>query len=255
MSRLAADDEPSEHRGSSGIVTERARFAVVRAAPNGEGGRLAEQIVDEGYDVATIAISRRIVDDVLDCDPDVVVIDYANESFDLVRLCRALHDSIRCRVIVVENEEVADDLLVINALESGADDFVSSTVSSAMLVTRLRVALRGRPSRPKPAGTICVGDVVIDLDAHAVIVDGVVAECPRRQFDVLVTLASRPGQMVSRDTLLEIVWGVPASSVHSRRVRIAISLLRRVIGTGPGRPIIESVSRIGYRLVLPSFLE
>jgi len=58
--------------------------------------------------------------------------------------------------------------------------------------------------------------------------------------------------MISRDSLIATVWGVPGSTVNPRRVRIAISQLRRLIGSGPRRPVIESVSRVGYRLIPPS---
>ena len=230
-----------------------ARILVVHPATAvAEASRLVGDLGELGFDAVPLRLSRTIVDAVLADDPDVVIIIHVDDSFDLVRVCRALHGTIRCRIVVLGGPDESEaEPFVIEALEAGADDYIAESASPRVVVARVRAALRARPRRRRRAHTIELGDVVIDLDAHSVLIAGVPVNCPPRQFDVLVALASQPGQMVLRDSLISTVWGVPAASVHPRRVRIAISLLRGVIGTGPRRPIIESVSRIGYRLIAP----
>ena len=254
--RAHADDllaaAPSDVAGPD--VDDPARILVVHAASAvAEASRFVAELGVLGYDAVPLRLSRTVVDAVLADDPDLVIIaHHADDSFDLARVCRALHGAIRCRILVVGGPvESEAEPLVIAALEAGADDYIAGSASPRVMTARVRAALRARPARRQRAQTIEVGDVVIDLDAHSVLVDGHAVNCPPRQFDVLVALASQPGQMVLRDSLISTVWGVAASSVNPRRVRIAISLLRGVIGTGPRRPIIESVSRMGYRLVVP----
>jgi DNA-binding response OmpR family regulator len=96
-----------------------------------------------------------------------------------------------------------------------------------------------------------IGDVVIDAEAHILVIDGEVVRCPPLQFHLVVTLARRAGSLVSRETLFRELWGIQPGSVDPRRLRIAISVLRRVLGHGPLRPSIESVSGSGYRLSVP----
>jgi len=256
MNPRANADRPLEAASGAYMgpdLVEPARILVVHSAGAvAKASRFVDDLCVLGYDVVPLRISRTIVDAVLADDPDLVIIVHTDDTFDLTRVCRALHGTIRCRILVVGgSDEMQAEQFVIEALEAGADDFIADSVSQRVVVARVRAALRARPQRRRRAHTIELGDVVIDLDAHSVLIDGIPVNCPPRQFDVLVTLASAPGQMVLRDSLISTVWGVPASSVNPRRVRIAISLLRGVIGTGPRRPIIESVSRIGYRLNAP----
>ena len=253
--RAHADESPTAAPGDVSRLPLEAppRILVVHAASAAaEASRFVSELGDLGYDAVPLRLSRTVVDAALADDPDVVIIANTDDSFDLVRVCRALHGALHCRILIVGgHDESAAEALVIEALDAGADDYIAGSTPPPVVMARVRAALRARPRRRRRARTIEVGDVVIDVDAHSVLVGGTAVNCPPRQFDVLVALASQPGQMVLRDSLISSVWGVAAGSVNPRRVRIAISLLRGVIGRGPRRPVIESVSRIGYRLVVP----
>jgi DNA-binding response OmpR family regulator len=204
-------------------------------------------------------MSRSLVDDVRRDESDVVIIRYVLGSFDLVRLCHDLRDAIDSRIIVVASHDPSsrgaqresDDALVVEVLDAGADDFFSSDISERVLAARLRVAMRARPLRERPPRRVTLGDVVIDADAHILFVGGEVVKCPPLQFQLLVTLARREGSLVSRETLFRELWNIQPDSVDTRRLRIAISGLRRVLRHGPQRPLIESVSGSGYRLSVP----
>jgi DNA-binding response OmpR family regulator len=223
------------------------------------GDEMVTRLRDESYDAVRLSMSRSLVNDVLDGDPDVVIVTYTVGSFDLVRLCHDLRDAIDSRIIVVASAELMlgggrrepDDALIVEVLDAGADDFVSNDTSSRVLAARLRVAVRARPKRERPAQRIVIGDVVIDAEAHILVIDGEVVRCPPLQFQLVVTLARRAGSLVSRETLFRELWGIQPGSVDPRRLRIAISVLRRVLGHGPQRPSIESVSGSGYRLSVP----
>ena len=236
------------------------RILVLHAnGADADGDAMVARLRIESYDAIRLPISRTLVSDALDDDPDVVIIRYELGSFDLVRLCHDLRDALDSRIVVVasaapaagDDDAEPDQAFVIEVLDAGADDFLSIDTSAPVLTARLRVAMRARPKRERPPRRMTVGDVVIDAEAHILTVDGEVVKCPPLQFQLLVTLAREAGSLVSRDTLFRELWGILPGSVDPRRLRIAISVLRRVLGTGPLRPSIESVSGSGYRLSVP----
>jgi DNA-binding response OmpR family regulator len=222
------------------------------------GDEIVDRLRTESYDAIRLPMSRSLVNDTLDDDPDVVIVRYVLGSFDLVRLCHDLRDAIDSRIIVVASGDPSgevpqdpDDAFVVAVLDAGADDFVSDDTPARVLAARIRVAMRARPRRERPPRRVTVGDVVIDTEAHIVVIGDEVVKCPPLQFQLLVTLARRAGSLVSRDTLFRELWGVLPGSVDPRRLRIAISVLRGVLGSGLRRPVIESVSGSGYRLSVP----
>ena len=139
-------------------------------------------------------------------------------------------------------------------LDAGADDFLTTSTPKEVLFARIRAALRRRSAQTIAPSRLTVGDVQIDLRAHALFIAGLPVKCSPLQFLLLVVLARRSNQVVERDTLLANVWGAAPDTVDPRRVRIAVSVLRRVLGSGPERPRIETVSHIGYRLAVDDVL-
>ena len=225
--------------------------AVVHAA--GENpAPLLERLRDVAPEFNSVAVGRAMLDRLLALGPGVVVLAHMVMEFDLVRVCRDIRDTIAAQIVVVADEAEADDeSLQIATLDSGADDFVSRSLSTPVLSARIRAALRRQKGvvtarRPR----ITMGDVVLDLDAHALYVAGEAVRCPPVQFLLLAVLARQPNRVVDRDSLLSTVWGAQPDSVDPRRLRIAVSVLRGVLGTGPARPRIETISHVGYRLVV-----
>ena len=108
--------------------------------------------------------------------------------------------------------------------------------------------LRNGSVRDREPARLVVGDVIVDLDGHAVMIDGNVVGVPMRQYSMLVELARRPNTVVTSQQLLNDVWGVDPRPAHRRRLRVAVSSLRRLLGQGVQRPRIETVVRVGYRL-------
>ena len=117
-----------------------------------------------------------------------------------------------------------------------------------MMVTRMMAIVRGGPVRDRGPARLVVGDVIVDLDGHSVLLGDDVVRFPVRLFRTLVELARRPNTVVTCEKLLHDVWGVDPLPAHRRRLRVAVSSLRRLLGHGPQRPRIETVVRVGYRL-------
>ena len=145
------------------------RRRQVVAALRGDGERRSAS-ADAGYEVVTVLADRRVVDRMLSVRPDAVLVDLDGGMLDVVRLCRALRDAVDARIVVV-SDDALDDQLVVDVLDAGADDVVIGA-SPAVVDARLRVALRTRPGRPTLPPVLAVGDVVVDLQAHEVRIDG-----------------------------------------------------------------------------------
>jgi DNA-binding response OmpR family regulator len=255
MARVAIDHADTTARRRVGALVGNAALVHVVAVRTAALA-LAARLDDEGFAVSTVTLTTATVDEVRALDPDVVLVGYTPGAFDLGRLCRDLAGALQCRVVVVsltssgEAGEVDDDL-VVAALDGGAHDFVSGEMSARVLAAHLRAAVRGAPQRPVTSTALLLGDVLIDPEEHVVMIDRTRVNVRPMQFQLLVALAEHAGATVERDTLLERVWGVEPGSVDPRRLRIAVSGLRRALGKGPRRPQIESVPRLGYRLTTP----
>ena len=209
---------------------------------------LVELLTEDGYEVDTAAVRRSLIAELADVTPDVVVVDGSLGDFDVMRVCRDVRRSIGARVIVVP-KEATDEAWAMAAIEAGADDVFGPATSAAMLRTRVMALARSGPSRRTGPATLVVGDVVVDVDAHSVLIGGDVVRFPVRLFRMLVELARRPNKVVTCEALLQEVWGIEPEPADRRRVRVAASSLRRLLGEGVYRPRLETVVRVGYRLV------
>lgn len=236
--------------GKVRLHAETARLAVVHATAEGPSP-LIRQLRESKFDVSVVPVGRSMVGDLILLAPDVVVIGHSAGTFDVARVCHDISESLSARVVVVSSDDGSyGEALEVAVLDAGADDFVRTSMSRALLLARIRAALRRRAAPTVQLARLALGDVLIDLEAHALFIAGAAVKCPPVQFLLLVVLAKRANQVVERDTLLANVWGAEPDSVDPRRVRIAISVLRRVLGSGPARPRIETLSHVGYRLVV-----
>ncbi|MEO6123745.1 MAG: response regulator transcription factor [Ilumatobacteraceae bacterium] len=223
---------------------------VVVHARRGDTSIVASRLETAPFNVSFVPISRAMIDLVRCSRPDVVVIDHVDGAFDLVRVCRDLGSSIDSWIIVLSGEPGDPDDRSVRLLEAGADVTLDRDASPELLRAYVRVGLRDRPTAQRAADQIHVGDVIVDLDAHMVLVGGEAVQCPPRQFQLLAELARHPNVAIAHEQLMTIVWGQQPSVVDPRRLRMAVGLLRSLLGSGPSRPRIETVPHVGYRLTV-----
>ena len=225
------------------------RIAIVRAGTKSVSG-LAVRL-SSTYDVVDTTVGRSLIDQLQVMAPDVVIIEHDRGDFDVVRLCRDLKDNLSSGIVVLSGDDSRRaESFEIELLDAGADDCMLASISPGLLSARIRLALRGRSTAGLRRALLTVGDVIIDRDAHALYIAGEARPCSRLQFSLLTKLAVEVNRVVDGDTLLRSVWGAEPESVNHRRLRVAISLLRGVLGTGSNRPRIETVPHVGYRLVV-----
>ena len=180
--------------------------------------------------------------------PDLVLLDVTMPDLDGLATLRALreHDDEVPVILVTSHAESTSVQL---GLELGADDYVTKPFVPGELLARVRAVLRRSPSRPSPRPTSVSGEatVVIDLAGRKVLANEQRVELTRREFDLLVALVSSPGEVLSRQALLDQVWGSrpewqdPATvTEHVRRLRMKLDGAGVAVG-------IETVRGVGYR--------
>jgi len=223
-----------------------ATVAVVHSR-HGSPDALVRLLTADGYDVVATPVRRSLMEQLAEVAPHVVIVDSSIGDFDVIRLCRDIRRSVMSRIVVVPTP-TADEAWMLDVLHAGADDVLETRASEAMVTARMMAIVRSGPVRDRGPGRLVVGDLIVDLEAHSVLLGGDVVRFPVRLYRTLVELARRPNTVVTCEELLHDVWGVDPRPAHRRRLRVAVSSLRRLLGHGPQRPRIETIARVGYRL-------
>ena len=176
--------------------------------------------------------------------PDLVLLDVMLPGMDGFEVCRAIRREADTPVIMLTAR--TDDIDAIVGLELGADDYVTKPFNPRALVARVKAILRRTDGTVRLGRSIEVGSLRIDPRRREVVLGDVIVELRGREFDLLAALARDPGVVLSRETLLEDVWGTDFPG-ETRTVDVHVSEVRKKLG--PGGPAIESVRGVGYRLV------
>ena len=220
MKVLVVDDEPS----------------LVEAV----GNRLSR----DGHVVLTAATAEEAWKRFKEHRPDLIVLDVmlpGRSGFDLSRFIRQ-----QSKVPILFLSARAQDSDRLKGFEVGGDDYLTKPFNLAELSARVRAILR-RSSGEEPPKTISNGELKMDLDRHEAWLNGKLLELSPREFSLLYFLASNPGKVFSRDTLLDRVWG-PDAYVHPRTVDVHVRWLRQKIERDDTRPEkILTVRGVGYR--------
>jgi two-component system response regulator MtrA len=176
--------------------------------------------------------------------PDLVLLDVMLPRMDGLEVARAIRRDSTVPIVMLTAR--GDTIDVVVGLESGADDYVRKPFEMPELVARVRAALRRR--RPaEPTAALRLGPLTIDLGGRTVERDGRQLPLTRTEFDLLAELAVRPGQVLSRDVLLDHVWGYDFLG-DSRLVDVAIGRLRTKIEADPAAPrLVLTVRGVGYK--------
>ncbi|SFL71177.1 response regulator transcription factor [Geodermatophilus ruber] len=205
-----------------------------------------------GMDVRAVASGTEALAEVRRQVPDVVVLDLGLPDADGTEVCRQIRAESECYVLMLTARAEEVDLLI--GLAVGADGYMAKPFSPRELVARVQAMLR-RPRvpapRPAPAEESVrrLADLEIDEDSREVRVDGAVVDLTRTEFDLLAALASRPGRVLQRETLLREVWQTDWEG-SVRLVEAHMSNLRRKLqAAGLAAAEIRTVRGVGYRLV------
>jgi len=194
-----------------------------------------------GFEVVCAHTGEKGLNAVERHDPRVVVLDLALPDLDGLELCRQLRASRGVPIVILTARDEEADRVI--GLEFGADDYVTKPFSPRELVARVRAILRRAEPAPEEHGMIELGDVRLDRRQRRVAVAGSLVALRTLEFELLAELAENAGHVVTRDRLLERVWGVTFAG-GTRTVDVHVAQLRKKLG----RPdLIETVRGVGYR--------
>lgn len=198
----------------------------------------------EGFEAVFCADGAMAVDTFRAVQPDVVLLDLMLPGMDGLDVCRVIREESGVPIVMLTAR--GDTLDVVAGLEAGADDYVVKPFKPKELVARIRARVRRRDvASPEP--TLVIGDLTIDVVGHTVARDGVVLALTPLEFDLLACLARRPGQVLSREALLQEVWGY-RHAADTRLVNVHVQRLRAKVERDPERPeVVLTVRGIGYK--------
>jgi DNA-binding response OmpR family regulator len=206
---------------------------------------------DEGYEVAVAGDGETGLKMFSQIDPDLVLLDLRLPDISGFEVCRSIRRTSITPVIMVTAQTDTSDL--VNGFDAGADDYVTKPVVPKELSARIRAALRRtqtiEPSISNAKSLNKIGDVEIDRNLSVVRKNGSEVALTKTEYRLLVEFADHPGMVLSRDQLLERVWGYEYLG-DSRLVDAHVRRLRVKVETQPEEPtMIVTVRGMGYRLL------
>jgi DNA-binding response OmpR family regulator len=215
---------------------------------------LAHNFQFEGYEVETAQNGKEGLKLALRDRPDLIVLDLMlpeKDGFEVLREFRQRNSTVP--VLILTARSLESDL--IQGFDLGADDYLTKPFSVAELMARARALLKRAPQSESgealPPGSYQFGDVAIDFQTREVRKGGEIVPLAFKEFELLKYLALRRGKTVSREELLQEIWGVdPDSGVTTRTVDTHIANLRGKLGGGDVSPnFIATVHKVGYKFV------
>ena len=224
------------------------RVLVVEDDPN--IGRLLQRTLTDRGDVVSLA--RTGADGLtaaISEQPEIVLLDLGLPDLSGLQVLSMLRAVSSVPVIVVTAQD--DDKTVVQALDSGADDYLVKPFASEQLGARIRAVLRRAGASAEPGAPLVIGGLSINPANREAELDGVALELTRKEFDLLWTLASRAGEVVTKNELLAEVWHQPYGG-GDRTVDVHLSWLRRKLGETAAEPrYLQTVRGVGLKLVAP----
>jgi two-component system response regulator VicR len=209
----------------------------------------------EGYEVVCAYDGEEALEKVEQENPDMILLDVMLPVKDGMEVCREVRKTHNMPIIMLTAKDSEIDKVL--GLEMGADDYVTKPFSNRELIARVKANLRrhrqeGAEEEKKQDNSIEIGDLVIHLDAYVVTKRGKMVELTHREFELLHYLADHIGQVMTRENLLQTVWGYDYFG-DVRTVDVTVRRLREKIEDNPSRPAWIITRRgVGYYLKEPN---
>lgn len=199
----------------------------------------------EGYQVAEAANGQDALSKFSTVNPDLIVLDLMLPDIDGFEVCRRIRAKSMVPILMLTARK--EDIDKIVGLEMGADDYLTKPFNPRELVARVRAILRRYQTGLKPSDIIEVGGLRIDLSRHDISLDGQPVKLRTKEFALLTTFAENPGIVLSRERLLEMVWGFDYYG-ETRTVDVHVNHLRdKIAGFDVS---IETVRGTGYKMAI-----
>ncbi|HEY8205372.1 MAG TPA: response regulator transcription factor, partial [Pyrinomonadaceae bacterium] len=206
---------------------------------------LLRGLTSKGYDVRIAGDGEFALQTFRDWTPSLVITDLAMPNMGGLELCRRLREISDVPIVVLSVR--GEENTKVEALDAGADDYVTKPFGMDELLARIRAALRRQPTTDAQSRILEAGEFRIDLDAHVVTRGGEEMRLTPKEFDLLAHLVRNAGKVLTHRALLGAVWGGDYTEQHEY-LRVFIGQLRKKIEPDPASPrYILTEPWIGYR--------
>jgi two-component system response regulator RegX3 len=206
----------------------------------------------EGFRVEVAADGVEAIDRFDQVRPDIVLLDVMLPRRSGIDVCRELRSRSKVPIIMVTAKGSEIDTVV--GLEVGADDYVTKPYRLRELVARMRAVMRRSPGDSAhdlgpSADRLEAGDVMIDLERHEVEIRGVPVNLPLKEFELLALLLDNAGRVLTRETLIDRVWGMDYVG-DTKTLDVHVKRLRAKVEPDPANPVrIVTIRGLGYKYV------
>jgi two-component system KDP operon response regulator KdpE len=207
---------------------------------------LKTTLSSHGYGIRTAADGEQALQELKGWSPDLVITDLRMPNMGGLELCRAIRAESSVPIIVLSVK--GEESIKVEALDAGADDYVTKPFNVNELLARVRAALRRAAIQLEPETSVIeIGDFRIDIPARKVEVKKTEVHLTPKEFDLLLYLARHPGKVVTHHVLLTSVWG-PNSAQQPEYLRVFVGHLRKKLEPDEGAPrYIVTEPWVGYR--------
>ncbi len=197
----------------------------------------------EGYAVVTAKDGAEGVEAAKKHRPDLILLDVMMPGMDGIEACEAIRSNpdIATTLIAFLSAR-GEDYSQVAGFDAGADDYITKPIRPKVLVSRVKALLRRNGKDAEPVGSLERGDLSINLEKYQVYLKGNLIEMPRKEFELLHLLASKPGKVFSRDSIMDRVWGSEVI-VGGRTIDVHIRKIREKIGDDT----IKTIKGVGYK--------
>jgi two-component system KDP operon response regulator KdpE len=206
-------------------------------------------LTGQGYEVDDAKSGEEALDTLRDERFDLVLLDMNMPGIGGLETCRVIRRQSEIAIIMLTVRDSESDK--VDALDAGADDYVTKPYNPPELLARIRAALRRTPSMQGPNGRLTLGAVEVDFEGRQVRSSGRTVRLTPKEFDLLRYFAVHPNKTISHRELLQAVWG-PDYGDQVDYLRVFVNQLRKKIEPSPSTPVyLLTEPWVGYRLQIP----
>ena len=208
---------------------------------------LKYNLSNEGYNISTAADGKSAIEMAYNISPNLIIMDVMMPNMDGIEACEKLRSDDKFNdTIIMFLTARGEDYSHVAAYDAGADDYVTKPVKPKVLVSKVKGLLRRlKKVIAKDINEIVFDDIKIDREKYKVYISDKVLNLPRKEFELLYLLASKPDKVYKREKIMETVWG-SAVVVGDRTIDVHIRKLREKVGD----KYFKTVKGVGYKFVI-----
>tara|TARA_B110000977_G_C11034851_1_gene476659 strand:- start:982 stop:1677 length:696 start_codon:yes stop_codon:yes gene_type:complete len=210
---------------------------------------LSYNLKKEGFEVVTCSDGQTALETILEFKPNLIVLDVMMPGMDGIETCENIRaNPENDHIIITFLTARAEDYSQVAGLNAGADDYIYKPIKPKVLVSRVKALLRRKvsiTSSDVTTETIQIANLNINRERYLVTLDELPLTLPRKEFEILYLLASKPGKVFNREEIFEKIWGNNVV-VGGRTIDVHVRKLREKLG----RNYIETVKGVGYKFKL-----